>query len=170
MLVVFAIVPFLVYTILSSSSNIFANSLVQTANALIKDDPVNPHKKDFKILNFGITTNGNPFLNVKGQAGRTVPADNDGGVEFAYEFFTNKGIFVAASDEGPYMSARNIDKTINGIRCLESAHQVGNVIVNGHTLTIGNIKVKSINKVDSVIFEDDENGEHCIVKTLSSKR
>jgi hypothetical protein len=33
---------------------------------------------------------------VKGEAGRTVPGGNDTAVELVYEFFTNKGIYVAA--------------------------------------------------------------------------
>jgi hypothetical protein len=42
----------------------------------------------------------NPFLKVKGEAGRTVHGDNDAAAEFVYEFFTNRGIYVAASDVG----------------------------------------------------------------------
>ena len=65
---------------------------------------------------------------MKGEAGRTVPGDNDAAaVEFVYEFFTNKGIYVAASDGGKYASAINTFKNINGGRCVDSAKSVGNL-------------------------------------------
>ena len=54
-------------------------------------------------------------------------------VEFVYEFFTNKGIYVAASDGGKYASAINTFKNIYGGRCVDSAKSVGKVITNDHT-------------------------------------
>ena len=62
---------------------------------------------------------------MKGEAGRTVPGDNDSAVEFVHEFFTNKGVYVAASDGGKYASAINTFKNTNGGRCVDSAKSVG---------------------------------------------
>jgi hypothetical protein len=65
---------------------------------------------------------------VKGEAGRTVYGDNDAAaVEFVYEFFTNKGIYVAASDGGKYASAIITFNNIYGERCLDSPKPVGNL-------------------------------------------
>ena len=119
----------------------FINTPIQSVNALIKDNPTNPKKTDFKITSFGIDSHGNPFLKVKGEAGRTVPGDNDAFVELLYEFFTNKGTYVAASDGGKY-AALNTFKNINGERCLDSAKSVGKVITNDHTLKIKGIDVQ----------------------------
>ena len=60
---------------------------------------------------------------MKGGAGRAVPGDNDAAaVEFVYEFFTDKGICVAAAaDGGKYASAINTFKNINGRRCVDSS-------------------------------------------------
>ena len=72
---------------------------------------------------------------MKGGAGRAVPGDNDAAaVEFVHEFFTDKGICVAAAaDGGKYASAINTFKNINGGRCIDSAKSVGKVITNDHT-------------------------------------
>ena len=62
---------------------------------------------------------------MKGEAGRTFTGDSDSAVEFGYEFFTNKGICVAASDGGEYASAINTFMNICGGCCLDSAKSVG---------------------------------------------
>ena len=66
---------------------------------------------------------------MKGEAGRTAhgDSDNDAAVEFIYEFFTNKGIYVAASDGGKHASAINTFKNIYGGRCADSAKSVGDL-------------------------------------------
>jgi len=66
---------------------------------------------------------------VKGEAGRAVPgdSDNDAAVEFVNELFTNKGIYVAASDGGKYASAIKTFKNMYGERCPDSAKPVGNL-------------------------------------------
>jgi hypothetical protein len=133
-------------------------------------DPVSHSNLDenFTITDFGIH-NHNPYLNVLGQAGGTLGYWLDD-LEFAYMFHTDKGLFSASSTGDPYVSAKNTQKVVEGKTCLKSAHPQGQVLLNGHRLTITGINVNRINRVEADENDvDDVGGNNCVDRIISQK-
>ena len=84
----------IVVTALSSFMFLFTfrtNDSIMAATGDIKFS-----KSDFMIKDFGIDSDGNPFLTVEGKAGASIPEKENTG--YAYVFVTNNGTFSVSSD------------------------------------------------------------------------
>ncbi len=70
------------------------------------------YPSDFQITNFGLKS-GHPFMEVQGQAGRSVSVSGGDETFYSYTFVTDKGIFssTVALGEGnkPYYGANHIE-------------------------------------------------------------
>jgi hypothetical protein len=113
------------------------------------------NKEDFTIKEFGMGSDGNPYLTVEGKAGGTIPGKEDTG--YAYLFFTDNGTFAVSSD-WMYTKWHTHELTLDERYCVESMNMNG-----GQGAYIGNdIKVTrtgatKVDKVMTVEFIIDNN-------------
>lgn len=139
------------------------------------------HREDFIITDMGLK-NGNPFMTVQGEAGRSVSVDMGDESFYAYTFVTDKGVFASSvalgEDENkPYYSAEGflVEKFELGA-CLEDNDVTGEPKFSGKTvefipkgLTIQNVsKVYALQVTSDDPDDDCQSGNH-IYKIFSSK-
>jgi hypothetical protein len=102
---------------------------------------------DFKIKNFGVGNDGNPYLTVDGIPGRSIPQKDNLG--YAYVFVTDNGIYAVTSDwMYPQWHAHKI--TLDQNNCVGSINMKGGAEVGDM------VKVTKTDetKVDKVITEE----------------
>jgi hypothetical protein len=112
------------------------------------------NKQDFIITNFGIK-NGTPFIQVKGEAGRSLPNNTE--EVYAYIFNTDKGIFAVRTGEGSFHDASHI--TLDAIKvkqCIKSDSSEGQPKFSGNTVYYINrnvvfSKIISVATVDVIL-------------------
>ena len=139
------------------------------------------HREDFIITDMGLR-NGNPFMTVQGEAGRSVSVDMGDESFYSYTFVTDKGVFAASvalgeDENSPYYSVDGflVDKFEIGA-CLEDRTATGEPRFNGKTveyipqdLVIENVsKAYAIQVISDDPDDDCESGQH-IYKIFSSK-
>lgn len=117
----------------------------------------NYNRQDFTIKNFGLNEKGNPFIEVEGQAGKSLP---DGDEDFyVYVFYTDKGIFAVTVAEGeedkPFYSSAQWDQIKHiGSRgdCILSDKNNGDSKLSGHIVEFENPKISfsQVNSGDSI--------------------
>lgn len=129
---------------------------------------------DFKIENFGIQTNGNPFITVKGTAGGTIP-DKSGHI-FAYVFVTDKGTFAVTSHPGIEDSTEVKDDAawhahkvkLNDKNCVTDLKEDGKAKLKGDTVSVKQIKPTEVTNVltaDLIV----KNDQPCVETVFDSK-
>jgi hypothetical protein len=139
------------------------------------------HREDFIITDMGLK-NGNPFMTVQGEAGRSVSVDMGDESFYSYTFVTDKGIFASSvalgeDENSPYYSVDGfeVDKFEIGA-CLEDRTATGEPKFSGKTvefiprgLVFENVsKAYAIQVISDDPDDDCESGNH-IYKIFSSK-
>ena len=138
------------------------------------------HREDFIITDMGLK-NGNPFMTVMGEAGRSVSVDMGDESYYAYTFVTDKGVVASTvalgEDESkPYYSADGFEvETFEIGACLEDSDLTGKPKFGGKTVefipqgfTIQNVsKVYALQVTSDDPDDDCQSGNH-IYKIFSS--
>jgi hypothetical protein len=142
----------------------FLNTL--TLNRIAVATKVNFNKDDFMIKDFGIGDDGNPFLAVEGQAGRTIPEKNDTG--YAYVFVTDNGTYAVSSD-WMYTKWHTHELTLDEMNCVESM----NMNVGGANVSdVVKLTKTNVTKVDNVMTAEftinNDDGSICATKIFDS--
>ncbi|VFJ12546.1 hypothetical protein [Candidatus Nitrosocosmicus franklandus] len=139
------------------------------------------HREDFIITDMGLK-NGNPFMTVQGEAGRSFSVDMGDESFYSYTFVTDKGIFAASvalgeDENSPYYSVDGFEvDTFEVGACLEDRTASGEPRFTGNTaeympedLVIENVsKVYTIQVTLDDPDDDCQSGQH-IYKIFSSK-
>lgn len=105
---------------------------------------------DFDIKKFGINSDGNPYIDVYGQAGGTTV--NDGDTIYAYVVVTDAGIFAVTSHGGIEDSTEVVDDvefhghlvTLDGDGCLTSVLEDGTAIIHNKRVAVSGTGATSI--------------------------
>ena len=122
---------------------------------------------DFIINDFGIVSDGNPFLTVVGKAGGTIPQTEDTG--YAYVFITDKGTF-AVSWDWMYPNWHTHELTLDEKNCVRSMNMNGGVGTELRDV----VKLTKINatRVDKVMTAEfminNSDGSMCATKIFDS--
>lgn len=125
------------------------------------------NETDFIIKDFGIGTDGNPFLTVVGKAGGTIPQSEDLG--YAYVFVTDNGIYSVASD-WMYPKWHTHVITLDEKNCVGSIDMKGGAEV-GDTVKVTNTNAKRVDKVMTAEFTINKvDGSICADKIFDSAR
>ncbi len=139
------------------------------------------HREDFIITDKGLK-NGNPFMTVQGEAGRSFSVGGGDEMFYAYTFVTDKGVFASTvalgeDDNTPYYGVDRFEVNKFEIgACLGEGTATGEPKFSGKTaeyipkeLVFGNVSKAYTLQVTSDDPDDDcETGQH-IYKIFSSK-
>ena len=139
------------------------------------------HREDFIITDMGLR-NGNPFMTVQGEAGRSVSVDMGDESFYAYTFVTDKGVFAASvalgeDENSPYYSVDGfvVDKFEVGA-CLEDGTASGEPLFSGKTVEYipKDIVIEEVSKAYAMQVTSDDPDDECqsgqhIYKIFSSK-
>ena len=123
------------------------------------------NKDDFIIKDFGIGDDGNPFLTVKGDAGRTIPQKEDTG--YAYVFLTDNGIYAVTSD-WMYPKWHTHGITLDENNCIGSIDMKGGAEV-GNLVKVTKTNATKVDKVMTAEFTiNNHDGSICASKVFDS--
>jgi hypothetical protein len=128
----------------------------------------------FKIQDFGIDDDGNPFLTVNGQAGGKTP-DKTGDI-FAYVFFTDDGIYAVTSHPGVEDSEEVEDDEdwhahlvkLDSDNCVKSLKETGDALLDGEKVSVENTKATEVTGVLTALLVA-EGDNVCVEEVFDSK-
>lgn len=124
-------------------------------------------KSDFMIKDFGIDSDGNPFLTVEGKAGASIPEKENTG--YAYVFVTNNGTYAVSSD-WMYTKWHTHELKLDEKNCVESMNMnagAGSDI--NDTVKVTKTNATKLDKVMTAEFAISEaNGSICADKIFDS--
>lgn len=149
------------------SSFLFLNGFKDNNTVMASTDDIKFSKNDFMIKDFGIDSDGNPFLTVEGNAGATIPQKEHTG--YAYLFVTNNGTFSVSSD---WMFTKWHTHTLK----LDEKNCVESMIMNadvgaevGNTVKVTKTNATKIDKVMTVEFSiSNADGSVCATQVFDS--
>lgn len=142
------------------------NTLINNI-AFASQDKSKFNEDDFMIKDFGIGNDGNPFLTVKGIAGRTVPQEENLG--YAYVFVTNEGTYAVSSD-WMYTKWHTHELKLDENTCVISMNMNPEVGADvGEAIKVTKTNATNLDKVMTVEFAISEaNGSICADKIFDS--
>lgn len=126
------------------------------------------HREDFVITDYGVK-NGNPFMTVQGEAGRSVSVDMGDESYYAYTFVTDKGVFASTvalgvDESKPYYSADSfqVEKFEIGA-CLEDGDLTGTPKFSGKTVEFipQDFTIMNLSKVYTLQVTSDDPDDDC---------
>lgn len=130
-------------------------------------DEVIFNKNDFMIKDFGIDNDGNLFLTVEGNAGATVPQNENTG--YAYLFVTDNETFSVSSD-WVYTKWHTHVLRLDEKNCVESMDMNAEVGADvSDMITVMHTNTTKVDKVMTVEFTANNNdGTLCVTKIFDS--
>ena len=143
------------------------NNAIINNIAFASQDESKFNEDDFMIKDFGMGNDGNPFLTVKGIAGRTVPQEENLG--YAYVFVTNEGIYAVSSD-WMYTKWHTHELKLDEKNCVESMNMNAGAGADINDA----VKVTKTNatKLDKVMTAEftigNKDGSVCVTKIFDS--
>lgn len=123
------------------------------------------NEADFIINDFGIGSDGNPYLTVVGKAGGTIPQSEDTG--FAYVFVTDSGTYAVSSD-WMYPKWHTHELTLDENNCIVSINMKGGAEV-GNMVKVIKTNAARVDKVMTAEFTiNNHDGSICATKIFDS--
>lgn len=146
-------------------SLIFANTSILNSVAFAGANKSELHKDDFMIKDFGVGNDGNPFLTVVGNPGRSTPQNENTG--YAYIFETDKGTYAVTSDwMYPKWHAHEI--TLDENNCIGSMDMKGGAEVS-NMVKVTRTNATVVDKVMTAEFSiNSDDGSICPTKIFDS--
>jgi hypothetical protein len=135
------------------------------ATAAREEDKFN--KADFMIKDYGMDKDGNPFLNVEGKAGGTVPQKENTG--YAYVFVTDNGTYGVTSD-WMYTKWHTHKLVLNEKNCVESMDMNSGIGADvKDVVKLTNTNATNLDKVMTGEFTiNNHDGSICATKVFDS--
>jgi hypothetical protein len=160
---------------LNKGITILAGTVLVATLMMITASSVHAASPDFRIKNFGIDNDGNPFLTVQGTAGGTIP-DQKGDI-YAYVFFTDDGIYAVTSHPGIEDSSEVQDDAdwhahkvkLDDKNCVTSLKEDGEAALDGDTVSVKGTDATSVDKVLTAVLSAEKKGGVCVAHVFDSK-
>jgi hypothetical protein len=141
----------------------YAQSTFNIVYAVINKGKFN--EADFIIKDFGVGSDGNPFLTVQGKAGGTVPQEENLG--YSYVFATDNGTYAVTSD-WMYPKWHTHGITLDQNNCIVSMNMKGGAEV-GDTVKVTKTSATKVDRVMTAQFSiNDRDGSICADKIFDS--
>lgn len=157
---------FLVFLTLLSNF-LFLDASKESNTVMASTNDIKFSKIDFMIKDFGIDSEGNPFLTVEGNAGATIPEKEN--TAYAYLFVTNNGTFSVSSD-WMYSKWHTHALKLDEKNCVESMNMnvdLGADVSN--TVKVTKTNATKLDKVMTVEFTiNNADGSVCATKVFDS--
>ena len=161
--------------VLNGGITILAGTVLVATLMMITASSVHAASPDFKIKDFGIDSDGNPFLTVQGKAGGTIP-DQKGDI-YAYVFFTDDGIYAVTSHPGIEDSSEVQDDAdwhahkvkLDDKNCVTSLKEDGEAALDGNTVSVKGTDATNVDKVLTAVLSAEKKGGVCVAHVFDSK-
>jgi hypothetical protein len=159
---------------------ILSLGLLAGINLITSDALAIFHKEDFQITNFGLK-DGNPYIQVQGQAGRSFSTDCGDECYYSYVFVTDQGTLASSvandDDTKPYYSVDHFgNKSFKIGDCIIHKTATGNYKFSGNTAEYipKNLIFNTVLNVYAIEITLDDPDDRCstgehVYKIFSSK-
>lgn len=168
----------LVVAMVSSISGVTAFLTPTPQQAFAEKDKGKDEKKlsDFDIKKVGINKQGNPFVKVKGEAGRTTPPNTASDFELVYTYvvFTDNGVWAINAHGFSHGGTSGGEKWHNeqitfdndgNPQCIATARDAGDFVFDGHNVIFTGTGATKVYRAMTMSLEHIAQ-PNCIAQTL----